>query len=355
MIREAAVTICVGALVSYPASACGQGRSAAPLAETRLAERSSVGVIDGNEEQIFGRIADVRAAPDGSFFLLDEQSAALAWFDVNGRYRGAIRSRGAGPGELAAPRAMDAMATGKLLVIDPRNGRYTFYQYAASGLTYRESFRSPSSSATSGRHVCSVGDRIYVRFLHGDKLIHEITATGSLVASFEPAEPTAANYGPATAMVSAQRSSGHLRCIANPPMIVSFGRYSPAIRAYTLDGRLLWESRPQDLRPLAFLPDPQGGVRFQSHQQGSHLGESVVRWSPQTLLVQYSITWPANSATMQKERDFYSIESRELALSNGREIGRTRHLPLIVDSQNGWLYSFENLPFPRARVLTKAR
>jgi hypothetical protein len=241
------------------------------------------------------------------------------------------------------------------LVIDPRNGRYNIYKYGANGITYAESFPSPSSSAASGRHVCSVDGRIYVRFLDKDKLIHEITATGTIVRSFEPLESTTIDYGSATGMVSAKRSSGHLLCIADPAMIVSMGRYSPTLRAYTLDGTLLWETRPQDLRPLEFLPDPQGGVRFQSDEQGSHLGESVVRWSPQSLIVQYSVTWPTSTRAEDKERDFYSIETRELQLSSGREFGRTRHLPLIVDARNEWLYSFENLPFPRVRILTKAK
>lgn len=348
----ATVAVLLGILML---AACDPGFVEDGVADADLAETVSIGVIDGDEAQIFGRIADVRAATDGSFFVLDEQAATLSWFDLQGRYRGGIRSRGSGPGELSGPRAFDVSSTGTLVVVDPRNARYSFYGFDSEGVRYDGSIPTLSVQGP-GRHTCSVGDRLYIRGDLDGHLIHEFNRNGDVLRSFERSEPASRDeFGPTATMVAAQRNSGRLGCFEDPPLVVSLSMYLPYVRAYTLEGEFVWETEIADFRPMRFIAIPEGGVRFENDPDGgSHLGQVVTRWSGQTLLVQHSVLWPEGVGLEDQDRDFFALESRELSLLTGSEVGKTDDLPLLVDERDGLFYSFENLPYPRVRVLTRA-
>jgi hypothetical protein len=62
--------------------------------EAELRERLTVGMLDGPEEFVFGRIDDVRALADGSFLVLDGMARQLRWYGPDGTYRGGITSVG---------------------------------------------------------------------------------------------------------------------------------------------------------------------------------------------------------------------------------------------------------------------
>jgi len=81
------------------------------------------------------------------------------------------------------------------------------------------------------------------------------------------------------------------------------------------------------------------------------MGQSIVPWTEHSLLAQYSLTWPEGTPVATQDRDFYAIESRELSITSGEELGRTVNLRLLVDERAGLFYSFEQIPYPRAVVL----
>ena len=251
---------------------------------------------------------------------------------------------------------MAVSANGTVAIVDPRNARYSFFRLNREGISFEESIHTLSGSAASGRNICMVGDRIFLRFLWDGMLVHEIDMTGTILNSFERADSVSSDsYGSATPMVASQRNSGHLLCLSDPGMVISVARYSNTVRAFTLGGDGVWRTRISGMRPLEFAPAPSGGVVFKSHPEGSHLAESVVRWSPGTVVVQYSVTWPEGIPVSEREGDFFALLSRELSLDDGREVGGSDGLPLVLDVQDRFVYSAADLPFPQVRVFRRTR
>ena len=200
-------------VLTHATAGCGQIQEPISLAQVELSEVLSVGVIDGDPVRVFGRILDVRATPGGSFVILDQQAPALRWFDLSGDHLGSIDGRGEGPGELSEPRAMAVSANGTVAIVDPRNARYSFFRLNREGISFEGSIHTLSGSAASGRNICMVGDRIFLRFLGGGMLVHEIDMSGNILNSFEQADSVSSDsYGSATPMVASQQNSGHLSC-----------------------------------------------------------------------------------------------------------------------------------------------
>ena len=236
-------------LISLPA--CSPGSEPDSLGEVSIEEQLSVGVAAGDESQEFGHVLDVRSAHDGSFFVLDVQGPAISWYGADGTLRGGIAVHGEGPGELASATAIAVHDHQRLAVVDPDNGRIGLYRFDGDGLGYEgEIAQALSPLNTGGRSICSIGDRLFLRELRGELLIHELDATGQTVRSFEAAVATPAEeFGPFVDVVAPQRNAGHLLCLDEPGLIVSMSRYLPAVRAFTPDGDLLWETELANFRP----------------------------------------------------------------------------------------------------------
>lgn len=327
-------------------NACGSGnRASVPLTQTVLEPVVTVGVADGPPEQVIGRIIDLKAVGDGSFLVLDYLARRLAWFDQNGGYRGGITARGEGPGELSGPTAI-AIAGERVAVMDPRNTRLNLFRLGPDGIEFRQAFRGAFSSLDAVRNLCSLSDQWYVRSRRDGRMIHAIDSTGSVVRSFQPEPPVSEEFGPFAEVVRAQKSGGHILCVADPAMIVSIELFSPTVRAYTPAGELVWESQVRNIRPIQFQVSESGELGFEEvTEEGSHLGRSVVLWSDRSVLVQYAVERPG-----PKEGDYHGIESIELALSTGEELGRSDALPLIGDTTPDFVYGFRNEPFPQVMV-----
>jgi hypothetical protein len=334
-------------------SGCRGAPEHTPIAEVVLRDVVSVGQVDGDEVELFGRIIDVRALDDGSFFVLDAQSATVNWFDSSGGYRDGIRARGAGPGELSGPAAMDVDGSRWLHVLDRHNLRLSVYELSAGRLAHLNDSGGSWLPFGSGRVLCSADNRLYLREPRNGRLIHEIDATGEVLNSFgQAAVASPEEYGPFAPIVEPQLNAGHLRCLDDPPLVLAMESYLPVVRAFTPDGDVVWESELRDLRPWRIVAAPGAGVSYERDPNGSHAGISLVRWGDDALLVQYSIS--PESGTPEN-RDYSAIESRELDLATGEERGRSLGLPAIADTRGALVYSFENHPFPRVRVLTRGK
>jgi hypothetical protein len=182
-------------------------------------------------------------------------------------------------------------------------------------------------------------------------MIHVIDSAGTVVRSFQPEIPVSVDeFGPFTDVVRAQISGGHILCVADPAMIVSIESFSATVRAYTPEGELVWERQMGDIRPVRFRISEDGGLGLEdATEEGSHLGRSVVRWNDDSVLVQYAVERPG-----PKEGDYHGIESIELALTTGEELGRSDALPLLGDTRDDLVYGFRNEPFPQIIVYRKS-
>lgn len=322
-----------------------------PSRQPLLAELDTIaklGVLAGDSIQELGRIAAVVRDSAGHLFVLDSRTPALLQYTADGVYVGAVRGRGGGPGELAGPSALALDPTGRLLVMDPRNGRILVYAPSDHGPRYLSEVRPELVS----RSLCTIGARWYLQAPGGRGVIHELSPAGGVVRSFgEPVDLAPFFSGPAPPLIQETFGLGPMLCTAAPDLIVALATAVPVVRAFAPDGQLVWNHQLADYHPLELEQSARGMRGRPAPGTGSQVALGMTRWAGDTLLVQLEVRHQeagADSTPMD-------IDSRFLSLKTGEELGRTRSLPRIAIRQGDTLYAFRNDPFPQVLILGRSR
>lgn len=95
-------------------------------APATLEEDLSIGVVDGDDAYMFGRVRSLWAT-DEQIYVVDNQAPALRVFDQQGRHLRDLGQQGQGPGEYERPGAVVTLPDGTVVVEDSRDNRLTFY------------------------------------------------------------------------------------------------------------------------------------------------------------------------------------------------------------------------------------
>lgn len=82
----------------YPALPLPAGEPAAPSL--------SIGVVEGDINEMFGDVRGIESDTEGNIYVLDHQSSEIRAFDAGGRYLRTLTRHGEGPGELKAANGM---------------------------------------------------------------------------------------------------------------------------------------------------------------------------------------------------------------------------------------------------------
>ena len=93
----------------------------------RLEEQLSIGVDQGEQAYMFGRLSGV-ASYQERVYVLDSSVPAVRVYDAQGRYSGDIGSEGDGPGEFRSPDGLLVGDDGRIYVRAMRQGRITIFE-----------------------------------------------------------------------------------------------------------------------------------------------------------------------------------------------------------------------------------
>jgi hypothetical protein len=120
-----AVLVALAALVVLvPAAVAAQQTTTLPARDRALDATArplfTVGVMDGAEHEMFGRISAVAFDAAGSLYVLDAGNHRVVVFGPDGRFLRMFGRRGGGPGELQGPMAL-AVAGDEVTVLDMGN------------------------------------------------------------------------------------------------------------------------------------------------------------------------------------------------------------------------------------------
>lgn len=85
-----------------------------------LKKELEIGLIEGDENYIFGLIADIEVDASGNIYVLDSKMNNVAKYDRDGRFVLRFGRRGVGPGELENPRAIALDSSNRIYVLDFR-------------------------------------------------------------------------------------------------------------------------------------------------------------------------------------------------------------------------------------------
>ena len=114
-------------------------------------EEIRLGSIEGDEDYIFGQIADIAVARDGSIYVADLHPQSVRRFDAQGRFVERVGRVGEGPGEYASIVGMGIIDGRQIAVWDYGTRRITVYDSAGD---YERAVRVPGGLATrDGFHV----------------------------------------------------------------------------------------------------------------------------------------------------------------------------------------------------------
>ncbi len=189
----------------------------------RLTEDLRIGMLDGPDEYIFGRVGALAVRDDGSIYVFDYQVPVIRQYNAAGNYVRDVGREGSGPGEYRTVLGMHVLRNGRLAVWDVGNTRVTVYDSAGNDL---DSYRVPSSIHTANPFAVDTignfyvvatdrirmqggvvregqGGRAAVRRLVGEipKLLIKVSLAGDVLDSISrPAE----DKGPACVLMTAE-------------------------------------------------------------------------------------------------------------------------------------------------------
>jgi hypothetical protein len=134
--RLGAAGLCL--LYAGLATGCARdvGERQQDAATLRATVVQTIGLEDGPEEYVFGRISGIARDDRGRIYVADQQANTVRVFDPRGRFLFNIGRQGSGPGEFSGPCCVAFGPGGLLWVRDAGAGRYNAYQVGPSGAEY---------------------------------------------------------------------------------------------------------------------------------------------------------------------------------------------------------------------------
>lgn len=229
----------------------------APPAASGQQPVTTIGVLDGADEYIFGRIAEVEAG-SGGLFVLDSQRSNIRWYGMDGRYRGALGRGGQGPGEFRRPSDVAVDDAGNVHVLDPGNMRISVFSVNDDVVRHLTDQRTPPQSI----RLCAAGGRRFLLTTTSTHLFVEIDEAGEPIRTFgAPVTPDArlmaefrgAPYG-------YHMNPGPVDCDGESRRLLSASLLTGHTRLYDLDGRLLWQTDLPGFRRVMMKYSPGAGT-----------------------------------------------------------------------------------------------
>ncbi len=141
---RAALAILVAAVAcSGPAEQGGP----APAERIELRPDLVLGVVEGPEEESFGRITGLLGGEDGRIYVLDGQAEAVRVFGPHGALLFSFGRSGEGPGELSAPCCLGWGPDGLLWVREGGNVRFSAFRIGPSSAEFVRSIHAAHLAA----------------------------------------------------------------------------------------------------------------------------------------------------------------------------------------------------------------
>ncbi|MCJ7583130.1 MAG: 6-bladed beta-propeller, partial [Candidatus Aminicenantes bacterium] len=99
-----------------------------------LEEELSIGLIEGPDEYMLNRPFDVRAADDGTIFVLDWGDVNINAYDKEGTYLRTIGQKGQGPGDFGFLLYMALSSDGRIYIMNPVNRQVAIFSMSGEYL-----------------------------------------------------------------------------------------------------------------------------------------------------------------------------------------------------------------------------
>jgi hypothetical protein len=310
-----------------------------------------IGVVDqpGPGHEVFSYMLDIAVDSAGNLLILDEDNPTIRAFDARGRFVDVAGRRGAGPGEFRRPWTVGLGVDGRIDVLDPGNARISTYRLSDNELRY--SHDTPITF--SAIDICLLGSRRYLLAREG-LLLREVNAAGRIVREFGERERAEGELRRILGGSDGFLNNGLLACHEEADVVVLVHVNFGIVRAFSADGVELWRQELPDWHQQRFRRTASDGCcEYNIPDAGSGTFHYATALAPAGEAGLYLVL-----AERRPETNQYRYEIRELAVTDGREVSRTRSTatsqPLrFLNITRSRMYAYTYRPFPQVLVFER--
>lgn len=309
----------------------------------------------GNESSggpaMFGSIDALTFDRLGRIYVLDASDNSVRVFDERGRFIARAGRSGRGPGDFARPLQLYHDGDSTLVVVDEVNGLVLF-RTSATEVVHRRTVLLPFRS----RAVCVVDRRVFVTGFKNGHTLHALSADFEVDSSFGVPFPAVTAPGAiervdtvAAIIAWSNRASLLLTCPRAEPRLLTVQGNGPGLRAYRSSGEGGWSTALTDYRGDAFaLAGPGRGAIVWG--EDATYAVTLLLDSLALLQVARRSFGQTDASRRQVRTTSTSIRSVLIDVRNGRILGETTRLPVIVGAVGNRLAIIESDPYPRVIV-----
>lgn len=309
-----------------------------------------LGVMDGEDHEMFGSIADVGADADRNIYVLDSRNSQIRIFSEDGVFINDFGAHGRGPMEFQDPLEFELIEPHRITVLDRFLIAKEFDILDKMSIKLFRTWKLPFSA--SG--MCLIPDGMFVQGPNtsagyadlGDDIVHAIRSDGAIEYAFGTA------YQSENPLVRVQLSRGRIACSENGEKIVVMLQSLPLIHAFSKDGSLMWVSKIADFKPRGLkeiTDNGQIGVQPMPHEEWDY-ADTVIGV---TFLTEsyFLIQIRRYLSKKVRARGDIGIHSYLVSIDSGKGMYVGKTLPMIHSASGEFLYaSIDRKSFPQVVV-----
>lgn len=202
---------------------------------------TSIGVLDGSREQMFGEIADIELEDD-RLLVLDEQYSELRVYDIStGAHIQTVGGGGAGPGEFRSPVGIAVDSDGLVYVAD-RTEEIKRFRWQADSLVYDDLLET----GFFARDLCILRDTLYIHSISPTAMEHALKVVSK---SGEHVRSIGRFYDADSYMISRSMNGGELACSTESRRLFFLPNRIGMVWALRPDGTIAWVSEIGGYKP----------------------------------------------------------------------------------------------------------
>ncbi len=307
------------------------------------AKAMTIGVLEGDEQYVLGRVADIEVDSDGNMYVLDSEFSEVRIYSPEGTFLFAVGGPGEGPGEFRSPRSLDLDPAGRILVAD-RTHEITVFE--RTGETYRSARAVPLPFEPNG--MCVGNDALLVQGIAEDDsdVITRFSLSGEELGSFGE------SYETGSFAVRTFLTSGRLACTRQPESVMYFPLLFPAAYSYSFEGHMQWIVRLAGYEPLEMVQEGRG-VSFNTLSSFDQV-TAAVPVPEGYVILQIATTTEESRSALEGERHS-ELRTYLMSARTGGAVYVGSALPRIYAVTAEHMYTARTYPFPQVSVYRFAR
>ena len=223
---------------------------------------ASVGVDEGEYDEMFGTLEDFAIVGDGTFLTVDQSNFEMRAYDYSGALLGSVGAPGAGPGEFGSrgPERIEVTDDGKTACVFDYDFVNCFERVAKGQFVPKQKFHVQiwaTDMCIMGGHIYMLGHRSYEPEEDRIGAIHKFDLEGNPVQAF--GEPYKASH---RYHVSKLSREGRLACSERHGLVGLIRMNMPILTTYTSDGEIAWRVKFDDVKPMKLMTGFSEGSAF---------------------------------------------------------------------------------------------